>query len=155
MRPMTQAETEKVNAILAQSPRPMTKPALKPKRRVHYGREELIGTEPYEQTMEAFVLRHGEISSEDLDAFHAHLLRCFPNRDITVQICPADEPAGILIFSIYGFTEHDQVRGPEQARFDNDLPCTLDHVVGPVTIFPRTGPYCGGSEQDENRWRTC
>jgi hypothetical protein len=154
---MTQAETEKVNAILAQSPRPMTKPTPKPKRRIHYGREELIGTEPYEQTMEAFVLRHDEISSEDLDAFHTHLLRCFPNRDITVQICPADEPAGILIFSVYGFTETDQRRSPEKAAFFDELPAALNHVLGPVTIFPRTGPYSDETVADgaENRWRAC
>lgn len=137
MRPMTQAETEQVNATLASSHPPATEHSG----RVCYGSEALIGSAQNEKMMEDFLRRHDQISAEDLAAFRAHLLRSFPDREITAQICPDAESAGILIFSVYGFSGREQLGHAEEDAFYDDFPPHLAHVAGPVTIFPRTGPY--------------
>lgn len=115
--------------------------------RIRYGREALVGSVEHEQMLEDFVQLHDEISAEDLASFREHLNRCFPDREITAQICPDDDSAGILIFSIYGFTAHEQMGNPEEDLFYDDFPAHLDHVVGTVTIFPRTGPYACRSRE--------
>ncbi|WP_343639212.1 hypothetical protein [Roseateles sp.] len=137
MRPMTQAETEQVNATLASSP----PAASEPQARVAYGSEAPIGSAQHEQMLEDFLRRHDEISVEDLDAFRAHLLRSFPDREITAQLCPDDESVGILIFSVYGFSEREHLSHPEEDAFYDGFPPHLAHVAGPVTFFPRTGPF--------------
>ena len=137
MRPMTQAETAKVNAILASSP-PAPTASLTP---CFHADEALLGSTQHARTIEDFLLTHDEISREELDAFSAHLRRCFPDREITVEIYPDDDSTGILVFSIYGFSEQDQVDSAEEDAFYDEFPSHLDHLAGPVTIFPRTGPY--------------
>ncbi len=136
MRPMTQAETEQVNATLASSP----PTASEPQTHVAYGSEAPIGSAQHEQMLEDFLRRHDEISMEDLDGFRTHM-RSFPDREITAQLCPDDDSAGILIFSVYGFSEREHLSHPEEDAFYDGFPPHLAHVAGPVTIFPRTGPF--------------
>ncbi|WP_147240901.1 hypothetical protein [Mitsuaria sp. TWR114] len=137
MRPMTQAETEQVNATLASTHRSTTAPP----QRVGDDGEALIGSEQHEQMRKDFLRCHDEISEEDLDAFCAHLVSSFPDREITTQICPDDESAGILIFSVYGFSEREQLNHPEEDAFYDQFPLHLAHIAGPVTLFPRTGRH--------------
>ncbi|WP_416757881.1 hypothetical protein ACNI65_15890 [Roseateles sp. So40a] len=147
MRPMTQAETVQVNAILTSSP-PAPTEQLED---IGYGREALIGSQEFDRTIDAFLHHQDEINAEDLDAFLTHVKRSFPDREITAQICPDDDPGGILIFSIYGFTAHEQMGNPEEDLFYEDFPAHLDHAAGPVTIFVRTGPYMSRSREKESK----
>lgn len=144
MRPMTQAETVQVNAILTSSP-PAPTEQLED---IGYGREALIGSQEFDRTIDAFLHHQDEINAEDLDAFLTHVKRSFPDREITAQICPADDAEEILIFSIYGFTERDQVSSPDEDAFYDNFPVQLSHVAGPVTLFPRTGPYVSDAVDD-------
>nr|WP_297386346.1 hypothetical protein [uncultured Roseateles sp.] len=140
MRPMTPAEIKKIEAIAFQRRVPRRPPVA------HCHGEEsdaLFGSPRYERTIQNFGRFHHEVRANDLDKLHKHLLKSYPGRDITVRVCPEFDSYGILLFSVYGFTEADYLCSKEEKAFLRGLTPRMTALIGPVAVFRRTGPFPG------------